>query len=166
MEPDMKIEYMDATTATFSRTDGGLLSLRIGRRKPFPRVHLYRVFPLSEPSRLISVRDDKDAEIGIIESLGDFSPDTRRLLKEELDRRYFTPSIHKLVSLKEEFGYTYWDAETDAGFSRFTVKGGDSNVFQVTEGTLLIIDVDGNRFEYPDFESTEPKFMKLIDTML
>ena len=142
------------------------MSLRIGRRKPYTRVHLYRVFPLSEPSRLISVRDEKDSEIGIIESLSDFSSDTVRLLKEELDRRYFTPAIRRLVLLKEEFGYTYWDAETDAGFCRFTVKGGDSNVFQVSEGTLLIIDVDGNRFEYPEFESTEPKFMKIIDSML
>ena len=127
MEQVMRIEYIDASKATFSRTGGGLLSLRIGRRKPYPRVHLYRVFPLSEPSRMISVRDEKDSEIGIIESLNDFSAETRRLLKEELDRRYFTPTIERLVSLKDEFGYTYWDAETDAGFSRFTVKGGDSN---------------------------------------
>lgn len=162
----MGIEYIDPKAAKFSRTEGGLLSLRIGRRKPYTRVHLYRVFPLSEPSRLISVRDEKDSEIGIIESLSDFSSDTVRLLKEELDRRYFTPAIRRLVLLKEEFGYTYWDAETDAGFCRFTVKGGDSNVFQVSEGTLLIIDVDGNRFEYPEFESTEPKFMKIIDSML
>ena len=162
----MSIDYIDPSSAKFERTDGGFLSLRIGRRRPIPRVHLYRVFPLSDPSRLISVRDENDNEIGIIDSLAAFSPETIRMIGEELERRYFSPSIEKLVSLKEEFGYTYWDAESDAGFCRFTVKGGGSNVMQITEETLLIIDVDGNRFTFPNFEKTDAKFLKIIDTML
>lgn len=37
---------------------------------------------------------------------------------------------------------------------------------QITEETLLIIDVDGNRFTFPNFEKTDAKFLKIIDTML
>lgn len=162
----MSIEYIDARDAKFERTEGGFLSLRIGRKRPYHRVHLYRLFPLSKPSRLISVRDEKDDEIGIIESLEEFSEEAIKLISEELDRRYFSPTITKLVSLKEEFGYTYWDAETDAGFCRFTVKGGGNEVIQIAKNKLLVIDVDGNRFTFPDFERTEPKFLKIIDTML
>jgi hypothetical protein len=160
------VEYIEAKEAKFERTEGGFLSLRIGRKRPYQRVHLYRLFPLSKPSRLISVRDEKDNEIGIIESLEEFSEDAIRIIAEELDRRYFSPTITKLISLKDEFGYTYWDADTDAGFCRFTVKGGGTNVVQIAKNKLLVVDVDGNRFTFPDFERAEPKFLKIIDTML
>ena len=162
----MSIEYLDANSVRFEQTDGGFLSLKIGRRKPYKRVHLYRVFPLSEPSRLISVRDEEDNEIGMIESLAAFPPEMVKMILEELDRRYFSPVIERLISLKDEFGYTYWDAETDAGVCRFTVKGGGSNVIHISDDTLLIVDVDGNRFTFPRFEKTESKFLKIIDTML
>lgn len=162
----MSIEYIKPENAQFDRTEGGFLSLKLGPRKRFDRVHLYRTFPLSEPSRLISVRDEKDNEIGVIDSLEAFEADAIELMQEELDRRYFSPTITKLVSLKEEFGYTYWDAETDAGFVRFTAKGGGTNVTQIDADTLLVIDVDGNRFTFPGFEKADPKFVKIIDTML
>lgn len=162
----MTINYLDEKNTRFKRTEGGFLSMRTGRARPIQRVHLYRVFPLSEPSHLISVRDEKDNEIGIIDRLEVFPPETVEMISEELDRRYYSPSIKKLVTLKEEFGYTYWDAESDAGFCRFTVKGGGNNVFQVKENTLMIIDVDGNRFVYPNFEKTDPKYLKIIDTLL
>ena len=162
----MSIEYLDADTARFERTDGGFLSLKIGRKKPYKRVHLYRMFPLSEPDRFISVRDEKEEEIAVIETLADYPVETTKMIGEELERRYFSPTIERLVSLKEEFGYTYWDAETDSGMCRFTVKGGGSSVLQIASDTLLVIDVDGNRFTFPEFEKTDSKYLKIIDTML
>ena len=162
----MAIEYLDPKSAKFGRTDGGFLSLKIGRRRPYSRVHLYRMFPLSDPDQFISVRDTKEQEIGVIRSLSEFPREAVRMCEEELNRRYFSPTIARLLALKEEFGYTYWDAETDAGVFRFTVKGGRGNVVQVAETSLLIIDVDGNRFIFPDFEATDSKFLKVIDAML
>ena len=162
----MSIEYLDPEKARFAKTEGGFLSLKIGRKKLLDRVNLYRSFPLSMPDKLISVRDSEDCEIAVIASLHDFSPEMIALIQEELNRRYFAPTIQKLVSLKDEFGYTYWDVETDSGFCRFTVKGGENNVSLLSENTLLIIDVDGNRFEFPDFQKSDAKSVKTIDTML
>ena len=160
------MKYLDPESAKFERTTGGFLSLRIGRKKPHPRVHLYRVFPLSEPSKYISVRAEDDKEITMIESLEDFPKETVKLMEEELERRYFSPTIQKVISIKDEFGYTYWDTVTDAGACRFTVKSGSSNISAISKDTLLIIDVDGNRFMFPEFEKTEAKYLKVIDTML
>ena len=161
------IHYLDTDSLVFERTEGGFLSLRIGRRKPHPRINVYRSFPLTSRREHISIRDGEDNEIGMIVSLDDLPGDTARLLEEELDQRYFAPVIDKIVSLKEEFGYIYWDVVTDAGPCRFTVKGGENNVFLLSGDTLLIIDVDGNRFEFPDFEKrADSKSLKLIETML
>ena len=159
-------DYLDPDRAVFSKTAGGFLSLKIGRKKPYPRVNLYRSFPLSRPHDLISVRDAEDHEIALIESLQDFPASAIRLIEEELDRRYFAPVIRNLISLKEEFGYTYWDTQTDAGPCRFTVKSGENSVTPLGESTLLIVDVDGNRFEFPDFHKADAKSMKLIEAML
>ena len=159
--------YLDTDSLVFERTEGGFLSLRIGRKKPYQRINVYRSFPLTSRREYISIRDGEDHEIGIIMSLDDLPVDTARLLDEELDRRYFAPVIEKIVSLKEEFGYIYWDVVSDAGSCRFTVKGGENNVSLLSGDTLLIIDVDGNRFEFPDYENrADSKSLKLIETML
>ena len=52
------------------------------------------------------------------------------------------------------------------GTCRFTVKGGGSNMIHISDDALLIIDVVGNRFIFPEFEQTEAKFLKIIDIML
>jgi hypothetical protein len=150
----------------FQKTKGGFLSLRVAKKDRYPRVHLYRSFPLSRSAEYISVRDKDDKEIGIIEDLADFPPKTARLLMEELERRYFTPAIREIKSLKQEFGYTYWEVTTDSGFCRFTVKMGDNTVRYLTEDILLIFDVDGNRFELPEFEAIDKKHLKIVETLL
>ena len=102
----------------------------------------------------------------MIASLDDFPPKTARLLEEELNRRYFTPVIEKVLSVKEEFGYIYWDVLSTAGPVRFTVKSSENNIVSLTNDKLLIIDVDGNRFELPDYQNTNAQHLKIIETLL
>lgn len=157
---------LKASEVEFQRTKGGFLSLRVGGKERYPRVHLYRSFPLSRSAEYISVRDKDDREIGIIEDLAEFPSKTVRLLAEELERRYFTPTIREIKSLKQEFGYTYWEVVTDSGFCRFTVKMGDNTVRYLSEDTLLVFDVDGNRFELVEYESIDKKHLKIVETLL
>ena len=46
------------------------------------------------------------------------------------------------------------------------MKGGGSNVVHISDSELMVIDVDGNRFAFPDFEEVDAKHMKIIDTLL
>ena len=139
--------------------------MKIGRKRPIPRINVFRPFPLSGENKLISVRDAEDQEIGLIADLDDFPHATRRLIEDELDRRYFTPVIKEIVSLKDEFGYTYWDVITDSGSRRFTVKGRDNSVSLHSPNTLLIADVDGNRFELPEYQVLGSKYMRIIEAL-
>ena len=166
MKKTSSFRILKASEAEFQRTKGGFLSLRVGKKDRYPRVHLYRSFPLSRSTEYISVRDKDDKEIGIIEDLGEFPSKIIRLLEEELERRYFTPTIREIKSLKQEFGYTYWDVVTESGFCRFTVKMGDNTVRHISESVLLIFDVDGNRFELPEYESIDSKHLKIVETLL
>ena len=166
MRKKAQIKLLKAADVEFEKTAGGFLSLRLGQKERYPRVYLYRSFPLSRSSGYISVRDGDDNEIGIIADLADLPKKTACLVVEELERRYFTPVIREIKSLKQEFGYVYWDVVTDSGFCRFTVKMGDNAVRSLAETTLLVFDVDGNRFELPDYESIGGKLLKIVETLL
>lgn len=160
------IRYLDPATARFSETPGGFVRLVIGEDESYPRVLLYRAFPFSFVDRYISVRDMDGKEIGMIKDLNEFGEETARLVLKELDRRYFTPVITRIESIKEEFGYAYWNVETSAGARRFTVRDMQQNVVLLSQYQLLVIDVDGNRYEIPDYRELDAKSRKVIEDLL
>ena len=68
--------------------------------------------------------------------------------------------------MKEEFGYSYWMVDTDAGPRRFTVQSGKNNVTVVAERRLLIVDVDGNRFSIADYTRLDRSVLRTLETLL
>jgi hypothetical protein len=160
-----EIVYMTPEEAMFRRTEGGILTL-VFTDKEYDRVSVNRAFPFSLGDFYLSVRDSEGKEIGIIRNLEEFPESARELIKEELEWVYYSPKITRILSVKEEFGYSYWDVETDRGIKRFTVRGTSENVISVTETRLLIIDIDGNRFDISDIRDLDPKSFKMIDSLL
>ena len=67
------------------------------------RIFLARAFPFDMKSEYISVLDRDRKEIGMIRSLGDFSGDQRALLERELEVKYYTPVIKRIMSVKERY---------------------------------------------------------------
>ena len=74
--------------------------------------------------------------------------------------------IEKIRSIEEEFGYSYWDVDTSAGQRRFTVRRGHNNLVQLGGRRVLVIDVDGNRFEIEDYTSIDSRYSRLIESLL
>ena len=103
--------------AWFSPSTGGLISLKIinaeGVEENFERVVIRRSFPVTAPDEFLSVREPdsrkngRGAEIGMIRNIHIFDKATVDLLNAELELRYFTPEIKKILSAKEKFGYCY-----------------------------------------------------------
>lgn len=162
-EPLMRL--LEPEQLIFQLTPGGFLSLALGD-ETYPRVHLYRTLPLTNERIYISVRDKEGKEIGFIKDLDDLPHSTQALLQTELARRYFVPMITRIYSLKEEFGYTYWETDTDAGPKRFTTKSGQGQVIQLGDVRILIIDLDGNRFEIPNYKGLDKKHAQTLETLL
>ena len=168
-EHTAEVRMLAPAALRFAATEGGFLALTVTggeRSEHYPRINAYRTFPLSDADRYLSLRDAGGKEIGILESLADLRPDQAALLRQELERRYFTPVIERVRSLKEEFGYSYWLVETDAGQRRFTVQSGKNNVTVVGERRLLIVDVDGNRFFVDDYHRLDRNMLKTVETLL
>jgi hypothetical protein len=144
-------------------TSGGYVSLELGEKK-YPRVHFYRAFPATEPAAFVCIRDDEGKEIGILDSLEGLGPEAAALVRGELERRYYTPTIQRVLSLKEEFGYTYW--EVDFGNRRFTVQSSGNNALQREGPSVILVDVDGNRFELPDPSTLERRQLRVLEALL
>ncbi len=163
------IRSITPDNAVFERTEGGFVRLRYtapdGTMREFPRVSIHRCFPFSDPDHYISVREPEadGREIGLIEDIARLPDEIREMLEEQMALRYFTPVIHRIHSIKEENGFSYWDTETDRGACRFTVRMGGGNVYPIGKDRYLINDLDGNRFEIPDIGRMTARELKMLD---
>lgn len=159
------INYLDERQTTFRRTSGKLLAVTIDG-VTHDHVYLHCSFPHTDKRKYISVRKGEKGEyeeIGIIRSIDDFPPEVTALLEEQIRIRYFAPEITQVVHIREEFGYSYWETETTAGYCRFTVRSGGNNLKLVSEHRLLILDVDGNRFIIPDLDQLSAKEYRMVE---
>ncbi|MBJ6361134.1 DUF1854 domain-containing protein [Paenibacillus sp. GCM10012307] len=156
------IYYLTKDNAEFSKTAGSMLSVTVGDQT-HPVVYVHCSFPHTNKRMYLSVRTVENKEIGMIRSLEDFSEEIAQLLEEQLQIRYFTPEIKRVIAVKEEFGYSYWETETTAGLCRFTVRNGGGNAKLVTPNRLLVTDVDGNRFVIPDMNRLTDKEYRMVE---
>lgn len=162
------INYLGASECEFYETAGGLLGLKV-KGEDLGRVALVRMFPLRNVSKFISVRkeirgrSDSRGEYGVIEDLSAFEGEQRRLIDRELERRYFVPEILMVVKVKEEYGHSYWETQTTAGIRSFTVFDLNSNLINLGNNRAMIIDVDGNRYIFPDVTAIGEKAMRLLE---
>lgn len=157
------INYLTADNTLFTLTKGQMLTVQVND-ETYTGVYLHCSFPHTNSRIYISIRTKENKEIGIIKSMDeDFPKETVKLLEEQVKIRYFAPEITKILTIKEEFGYSYWDTETNAGNCRFTVRAGGGNVKLVTDHKLLIIDVYGNRFVISNIKELSDKEYRLLE---
>jgi hypothetical protein len=156
--------------AEFKRSEGGLISLDLKETGEFfERIVIFRCFPITNPNEFLSVREPdskkmgRGKEIGMIRYMKDFPQEQQVLFIEELDRRYFSPEIIKIKSVKDKFGYMYWEAETDAGSMNFILNNPFSNIRSLEDGRIFIHDMDGNSFQIKDPNKLDSFSFKKIE---
>lgn len=166
-EEMLRIRYLNKDNAEFSLTGTGFLSLKVGDEF-YKRVQVVRMFPFMHKDEFLSIRttDERSKEIGIVEKFSDVNPETVEMLKEQLTLRYFTPVITKIISIKDEYGYAYWNVVTDHGACRFTIQMGGNAVVHLSDTRILIMDIDENRFEIPDIMALTNSERKKLDLFL
>lgn len=167
-EDMLRLRYITKENATFSRTEGGFVSMKI-EEEEYPRVQVVRSFPLNEPDVYISIRepDEKAKEIGMIRDINkDVTKETAEMLREQMRLRYFTPKIERIYNIKDEYGFAYFDVLTDHGRCKFAIHMGRGSVVNLTETRLMITDLDKNRFEIPDITKLTATELKKLDLFL
>lgn len=166
-EPDdFTPRYLDAAELTFTRSEVGTARLEIQDEVCHLRIVVRHLMPLSNPEAYISIAADEDTEIGILVNPEALAPENLTILREELDKRYFTPTIRKIYRVKEHFGIHEWEVETERGRVTFSVRGLNQNIKQVPPARLFVMDVRGNRYDIPDYRELDAQSYQQIQRHL
>jgi hypothetical protein len=125
-----------------------------------------RAFPLSNPDVYLSIQDGAEKEIGVLRTVIGLDSETDRTLRDELDRRYFTPHVNAIDSLKLEAGMWRFNVQTQRGPAEFFVRNWRDNAHEITPGRWQILSVDGARFEILKVDDLDAKSQRLLDQLL
>lgn len=161
----LSIKFLEPDKCKFSFNQNGFLVLCIdGESKG--RVKLIRSYPYSLTDEYICVHDIEDNEIGIIRDLKELDEASLSSANKELQNRYYCPTVTAVKSIKERMGHFYFDVVIDGKDKSFTVRDLTRNLRSANESTLLIFDIDGNRYIIPDQEKIEQKSRRLLEPYL
>lgn len=164
----LQLRILNKENAVFRRTEGGFVSLEYDGIT-YDRVGIYRTFPFTDPDHYLSIResDEKAKEIGVIMDLRkDIKEAEVLMLLEQMELRYFTPVIERIIDIKEEYGYGYLHVNTSHGQCKFTIQMSGSSVVHLSEERILITDLDGNRYEIPNINKLTPAELKKLDLFI
>ena len=156
-----ELKFLDPAKVRLFRA-GDALRMTIEDDKSCLRLVPMRAFPISMRDQFISLRDMDGNELGIIRDLRKLRKESRRLLKEELRRRYFTPEILKILSLRERFGTVEWEVKTDRGLKKFFTRS-LHHCMKETKSGFIITDMEENRYEIRDFSKLDAQSAAILD---
>lgn len=87
-------------------------------------------------------------------------------MRSELERKYYLKKILTIDRLKDRYGFTYWDVTTPEGKTSFTLQDTQRSIQKMDENRLMIIDIDGNRYEIPNVSELDRQSYKKIELYL
>lgn len=151
--------------ASFSMKNGFLFMACPKDAEP-RRVLLHRDFPFDHPWSYISVLSTDNVELAFLQNVDLFEGEEKEIIVRELERKYYTPSIKKILSVKDRFGFSYWDVETESGKVTFTLQDTFKSISRAGDNKLFFSDVDGNRFVIENIEALDKKSHKKIELYL
>ncbi len=164
-----EIVLLNGENCSFCEKNGflALTFIKGEETKEYNRVFLHRCFPFQKLFEYIAVLDDEYGEIGIIKDINVFSDTIKKLLVNELERKYYEPKIETIISLKERYGFSYWVVNTTNGRKvNFTMQDTFRNIIRVDDNKAILLDVDGNRFVIENIEKLPKKSRKKIELYL
>jgi hypothetical protein len=111
-------------------------------------VRVRQCFPWSEPHRHVSLRDDDDHEVALVEDPAALAPDSRDALERTLADAGFVLDVVRVLAIEEEVEIRQWTVETKHGRRSFQTHL-DDWPRSLPKGGLLIRDVGGDLYRLP-----------------
>ena len=168
-EKSARIVRLDKGNCTF-RQKNGFLSLAVNEgdsERLYDRVFLHRAFPHELLYQYISVLDGDKKEIGIIYDIAELDTEAKDLVLTEIDLKYYSPIIREIKSVKERYGFSYWKVTLDDGRSKdITMQDTFKNILHTGEDSVMLVDVDGNRFTVKSVSALSSKSYRKIELYL
>lgn len=141
-----------------SAGDGRLLAMVGGRTIA---VRLRQCFPWSEPYRHLSLRNDEDEEVALVDDPASLPPASRAALEQALAEAAFVLEVARVLSIEEEVEIRQWTVDTAQGRRCFQTHLDDWPRV-LPGGGLLIRDVAGDLYRFADPEGMDRKSRDLL----
>ena len=166
----LDIGLMEVDKAEFFTTDGGFTGLRY-KDAEYKHITLRRVSPINMPMDYISVADHENKEIAIIKSVDELNEAQKKIVVNELDFRYYSPEIKEVISIKDKLGYVYIEMKLEnrngkTSTKSCAVKDVNRNIRMLSDNSLIIFDVDGNRYIISSLRDFDKKSVRRLDPYL
>ncbi len=159
-EKFLGIRILTPENAKIFRGTFNLLHVTVKGEGLYRGVFAAQAFPVSSPRGFIFLYyydlQDKQREIGMIENLDVFPPETKALLLEALAKHYFAYEIKSIRDIRFEFGILLFDVETDKGPKRFYMRWQYHRAEDYGEYGKILLDVFDDRYIIPDLRDLPP----------
>ena len=170
----MDLGILEINEAEFYAGSGGFAGLRY-KGEDYPHIVLRRIMPMNEPFRYISVATATDGndykEVGILKAVDDLPVAQREIVVTELDNRYYSPEVLEVVSVQDKLGYVYMELrlknKKGAEYSKnCAIKDVSRNIRMLSDTSVIIFDVDGNRYIVEDLKRLSRQSLRKLDAYL
>lgn len=138
--------------------DGRLVIIADDR--PIP-VRLRQCFPWSEPGLHLSLRDDEDREVAIVDDPAQLDDESRRALEQAIAEAGFVLEVTRVLSIEEEVEIRQWAVETEQGRRSFQTHLDDWPRI-LPSGGLLVRDVAGDLYRFSSPKTMDKKSRDLL----
>ena len=124
-------------------------------------VRLRQCFPWSEPGLHLSLRDDEDREVAIVDDPDALESESRRALEQALAEAGFVLEVTRVLDIEEEVEIRQWTVETQQGRRSFQTHLDDWPRV-LPNGGLLIRDVAGDLYRLASPTGMDKKSRELL----
>ena len=120
-----------------------------------------RCFPWSDPGRHISLRDEDEEEIALVDDPARLDPASREAIERALAEAGFVLEVTRLFSVDEEVEIRHWKVETKHGPRSFQTRLDDWPRV-LPGGGILIRDVGGDLYHVRAARELEAQSQRLL----
>ena len=138
--------------------DGRLL---IVNNETSEAVRLRQCFPWSEPHRHVSLRNDEDEEVALVDDPALLDAESRVALEQALAEAGFVLEVTRVVNIEEEVEIRQWTVETRHGARSFQTHL-DDWPRELPMGGLLIRDVAGDLYHLANPAAMDKRSNELL----
>jgi hypothetical protein len=125
------------------------------------RVRLRQCFPWSEPGLHLSLRDDEDREVAIVDDPADLDEESRLAIEQAIAEAGFVLEVTRVLDIEEEVEIRQWQVDTRQGHRQFQTHL-DDWPRSLPNGDLLIRDVAGDLYRLSSPGQMDKKSRELI----
>jgi len=167
----MDLGILDIKDLTFYTAEGGFTGLK-HKDKDYRHIILRRIMPIEHPMEYISIADHDNKEIGILRDVNTLAADQRKIVETELDNRYYSPQVMEVLSVQDKLGYVYMEMKLKNKQNKIynkscAIKDVSRNIRTLPQSnSVLIFDVDGNRYTIPKIDDMDKHSLKKLDAYL